>query len=346
MKKENQLLEKVANIQPVDAEIKKEIERLFMEMCPEAKELGGLVGLVANYGAMSGTTKPKVAKKAMMLMVGDHGVAEYNVSAYPQEVTFQMTLNYLNGNAPANVMARHGKMDVVVADVGMNFDMLDYSGMHHCKIARGTAPFHLGPAMSREDAIESILTGIRLTEEKVDEGYGLFVLSEMGIGNTTSSAAIAASICNLNAEQATGRGAGIGDDRLKIKKDIVARGLEINEINADDALDVLAKVGGYEIGALAGVVLGAAMRRKPVLVDGYIATAAALIAYQYAPICRDYMIGSHLSAEPAHIKMLEKLDLPPIINMGMRMGEGTGAALVAHILDGALAVYQASCVKE
>jgi len=343
---ERLVLEKIRKIQPVDSRIKEKIEKEFREKCPEAKDLGGLVDLVANYGAMRGTEHPNPVKKAMMLMVGDHGVAKYNVSAFPQEVTLQMTKGYLKGIAPANVMARHGGMDVVITDVGMNFDMSGYTGMNYCKIAWGTEAFSEGPAMTREQAAEAIAVGIRLTEEKVDEGYGLFVLAEMGIGNTTSSAAIAAVMCSLTPVEATGRGTGVGDDRLAIKRNIVAKALEVNEIDSTDALDVLSKVGGFEIGALAGVVLGAALRKAPVLVDGYIATAAALIAHQLAPLCREYMIGSHLSAEPAHIKMLEKLSLPPILNMGMRMGEGTGAALVAHILDGALEVYQASFAEE
>lgn len=332
----------IKKIIPVDREIKNKIENQFRTSCPEANELGGLVGLVANYGAMSNTLKPDRVKKAMMLMVADHGVAKYQVSAFPQEVTLQMTKSYLRGVAPANVMARFGNLDVVITDMGMNFDVSAYEGMYHRKIAWGTRDFTQGAAMSREEAVQSILTGIELTQEKVDAGYGLFVLSEMGIGNTTSSAAIAASFCGLTPDEATGRGTGVGDDRLKIKKEVVAKGLKVNAIQPDDALDVLSKVGGFEIGALAGVVLGAAASRKPVIVDGYIATAAALIAYHLSPLSREYMIGSHLSAEPAHGKMLEKLNLPPIINMGMRMGEGTGAALVAHILDGALDVYH-SC---
>lgn len=346
MVKEKQLVELLARMQPVDDKIREKIENNFRKYCPEAGELGGLVKLVANYGAMSGTSHPEVVKKAMMLMVGDHGVAKYNVSAYPQEVTLQMTRGYLRGVAPANVMARHGNMDVVVTDVGMNFDMSGYDGLYHRKIAWGTEVFTQGPAMTREQAVESILVGMELTEEKIREGYGLFVLAEMGIGNTTSSAAIASVICHLTPEEATGRGTGIGDDRLQIKKNIVAKALEVNSIDPNDALDVLSKVGGYEIGALAGVILGGALNKAPVLVDGYIATAAALIAYELAPTCRQYMIGSHLSAEPAHVKMLEKLNLPPLIDMGMRMGEGTGAALAAHILDGALAVYDASVPKE
>lgn len=338
-----QILEKkIQKIIPVEAEIKDQIEREFREACPEADELGGLIGLVANYGAMSNMRYPDKVKKAMMLMVGDHGVAKYQVSAFPQEVTLQMTKSYLRGDAPANVMARFGNLDVVITDVGMNFDVASYTGMNHRKIAWGTQDFTQGAAMTREEAIQSILIGVELTLEKIDAGYGLFVLSEMGIGNTTSSAAIAAAFCGLTPDEATGRGTGVGDDRLKIKKDVVAQGLAVNQIYSQDAVDVLSKVGGFEIGALAGVVLGAAIGRKPVIVDGYIATAAALIAYQLAPISREYMIGSHLSAEPAHGKMLEKLGLSPIINMGMRMGEGTGAALVAHILDGALEIYQ-SC---
>ncbi len=346
MSKEQELLEKIKAIKPVDQEIEKKIRENFYNSCPEAKELGGLVNLVAKYGAMRGTEIPEISKKAMMLMVGDHGVAKYNVSAYPQEVTYQMTRGYLKGIAPANAMARHAKMDVVITDVGMNFDMSAFEGMNHRKIDWGTKSFTQGPAMTREQAVESILIGMELTEEKVGEGYGLFVLAEMGIGNTTASAAIAAAFCGLTAEEATGRGTGVGDDRLQIKKNIVAKGLEVNRPNPADPLDVLSKVGGYEIGALAGVVLGAARKQVTVLVDGYIATAAALIASHLEPTCRDYMIGSHLSAEPAHAKMLEKLNLPPVINMGMRMGEGTGAALVAHILDGILKVYQANLAEE
>ena len=342
MELEKKLREKISEISPENQTIANQIEASFRAHCPEAENLGDLVSHLAAYGAMRGTANIEHPKKAEMLMVGDHGIAKYGVSAFPPSVTLHMTFSYLKEYAGANVFARHANMDVIVTDVGINYDMSAYQGLNHCKVAWGTEDFTKGPAMTREQAVRSILVGLELAEKMADQGYGLFALSEMGIANTTSSAAIAAAFCGLTPEEATGRGSGIGDNRLLVKRQVVAEGLEINKPDPTDSLDVLRKVGGYEIGALVGVILGGAIRNIPTIVDGYIATASALIAYHLAPVCRDYMIGSHLSAEPAHKAMLGKLSLRPLVDMGMRLGEGTGASLAAHIMDDVIAIYRDS----
>ncbi len=303
--------------------------------------LGRLEDMVADYAAMTGGN-PTVAHKAMILAAADHGVARQGVSNFPQEVTVQMVNGYLRGGAGANIMAAHAGIkyeDIFILDVGVQEDMPAHPSLVNKKIAYGTQDFTWGPAMTREEAIRSVREGFELSNKCIDAGYGLLLPSEMGIGNTTSSAAIAAVFTGLPAEKTVGRGTGIGDERLLRKQAIVAKALEINRPDKRDALDVLAKVGGFELGALAGVFIAGASRRVPVFVDGINATAAALIAWGLFPSSREYMFASHLSAEIAHPAMLELLSLQPVLTANMRLGEGTGASLVIALLDAAIKVF-------
>lgn len=335
MKKLQQI---ISSIQPRNEQAMLKAQQRLDSLVKPQGSLGSLENLAILYAGMSGQAMPDIPRKAVILMAGDHGVAVHGVSAYPPEVTVQMVYNYLQGGAGANVLARHAEADMFIVDIGVGLDLMDDPRIINKKIAYGTENFTQGPAMSREQAMKGLLTGIEVANMAIDRGYNLFALAEMGIGNTTSSAAIAAVYAELTAEMAVGRGSGIGDNRLQVKRDAVRRGLMRNKPNKNDAIDVLSKVGGYDIAGLAGVIIGGAARRVPSFVDGFIATAAALIAYGVAPQTKDYMFCSHLSAEPAHAKMLEVLGLQPILDMGLRLGEGTGACLGMTLLDASIKV--------
>lgn len=301
---------------------------------------GLLADLVARYGAVTRALSPTVPKKCLILAAADHGVAELGISAYPIETTVEMTKNYLIAHgAGANALANFAHADMVVVDVGIASDVSDIPNLINKKIAYGTQNFTTGPAMTRQEAIRSLEVGIALVRDKVAEGYRSFSLGEMGIGNTTSSAAICAAFTGLSAEDVTGRGTGISDARMRIKTKAVADALAVNCPDKTDGLDVLAKVGGYELGCLAGACLGAGAYGAIVIIDGFNASAAAMIATALAPNVRDYMIGSHLSAEQAHVHMLRHLNLKPSIDMGLRLGEGTGAAVAQAMSDIAISLY-------
>lgn len=302
-------------------------------------ELGDLSGLLAACAAMRGAALPESFKSAMLLMCGDHGIARYGVSAFPQEVTVQMIRSYVRGTAGANVMCRQAETDIVVADIGVAADLSSLPSVHGLKVAWGTNDFTQGPAMSREQALAGIEAGSRLAEECIAQGYNLLATGEMGIGNTTSTAAIAAAYFGLPVECTVGRGSGINDKRMAVKRRVVTDGLAKNRPDPQDALDILAKVGGYDHAGIVGMILGAARHRVPVVIDGVNATAAALLAYGICPGTADYMLCSHLSVEAAHDRMLATLGLTPILDAGMHLGEGTGACLVIALLRSALGLY-------
>lgn len=302
--------------------------------------LGRLEEMTAVYGSMVGKEVPAKLKPAMILMCGDHGIAKYGVSAYPPEVTIQMINNYMAGTAGANVMARHAATDLFVVDVGVNADLTHLAGVAPQKIAWGTKDFTQGPAMTEEQALAAVEVGIAIAEFYISKGYNLLVTAEMGIGNTTSTAAIASAVLGMPPELTVGRGTGINDERLKVKRQVVADGLAVNKPVGSNALDVLSKVGGYDHAGLAGVIIGGARNGVPVMIDGVNATAAAVIAQGLCPGCAEYMLCSHLSEEIAHGKMLKLLSLEPLIDASMRLGEGTGASLAIVILDIALETYK------
>jgi len=332
------LQDTLQKIQQPDKETEREIRSAFERCGDRPADWGVLADLTVRYAAARGTEKLTIPRKAMVLMAADHGVAVRGVSAFSQEVTVQMICGYLAGCAGANVMARHAGADMVIVDVGVKGELPDDPRIINRKVARGTADFACGPAMSRAEAIKAVEAGIEVAYECAEKGYRLFGLAEMGIGNTTSSAAITALMCNVPVEKAVGRGSGVGDVRLQVKKNAVYKALEINRPDRVDALDVLSKIGGFEIAGLAGVILGGAACRVPVFVDGIITTAAALIAQGLNPLACEYMLGSHVSAEPAHREMLAALGLPAVLNLGMRLGEGTGACLAMTLLDAGIAL--------
>ncbi|MCH4158127.1 MAG: nicotinate-nucleotide--dimethylbenzimidazole phosphoribosyltransferase [Acidaminococcaceae bacterium] len=321
-----------------DEAVRQQVQQAWREKLQGAS-LGKLEDLVANYAAMVGGV-PRLLKPVMLLMCGDHGIAKYGVSAFPQEVTLQMVNGYMRETAGANVLARHAGMDVVVVDVGTNFDLSPYKKVRQLKVARGTNDFTQGPAMTEEQAKQALQVGMDLADEMIDKGCNLLATGEMGIANTTSTAAIAAAFLGLDPEETVGRGSGINDERMAIKRQVVRDGLAKNTPLERDGFDILMKVGGYDHAGLAGMILGGARRGVPTMLDGVNATAAALLAYGIAPACAKYMLCSHLSSDVSHKKMLATLGLEPIVDAGMRLGEGTGASLAIGLLRLALGTYQ------
>ena len=333
------ILENINIVLP-SKEIENNIYHKWELMDKPKHSLGDIEKIVAKYGAMIGNELPNVLKPAMLLMCGDHGIAKYGVSAYPPEVTIQMINGYMRGTAGANVMARYANTDLFVVDIGVNADLSHFEGVRNEKVAFGTEDFTKGPAMTKEQAVKALQVGIKVADECIDKGYNLLVTAEMGIGNTTSTAAIASAMLKLSPELTVGRGTGINDERLQIKRRVVAEGLAVNAPIADDALDVLCKLGGYDHAGLAGMILGGARRGIPTMIDGVNATAAAMLAWGIYPECADYMLCSHLSEEIAHRRMLSQLNLHPIVDAGMRLGEGTGASLAVVVLQTALGLYK------
>ena len=326
-------------IPALDVQSMQAVREGFAKMNKPADNLGKLEEMVAQFAGMTGGKLPEKLKSAMVLMCGDHGIAKYGVSAYPQEVTRQMINGYMRGTAGATVLARHAQADVFVCDAGTAFDLSDLPKVYQKKVAWGTNDFTQGPAMTREQAEAGLKVGMEMADLCIDQGYNLLYTGEMGIGNTTSTSAIVSAYLGVDPLLTVGRGSGINDERMKIKRQVVIDGLAKNKPVQGDAMDVLCKVGGYDHAGLAGVIIGAARRRVPVMVDGVNATAAALLAYGLYPECRDYMLCSHLSSDISHKKMLEILQLLPIVDAGMRLGEGTGASLAIVILQAALDVY-------
>ncbi len=301
--------------------------------------LGRLMDLALDLAGISGGITPAVKRKLILVMAADHGVAATGVSRFGQEVTVQMVQSYFAGVAGCNVLARQAGAKVAVVDMGIAGELMGAAAdlVIKRKVARGTADFTRGPAMTREQAIQALEAGIEVTRAFADE-VDLFGTAEMGIGNTTSSSAIVAALCRLSAAAATGRGSGLNDDQLERKIAIVEQGLAVNQPAADDPLDVLAKVGGFEIAGIAGQILGAAALRKPIVVDGFISTAGALVAAKLAPACTDFMIASHRSMERGHLAALAELGKEPLLDLNFRLGEGTGAAMAMNLVEGAVAI--------
>ena len=332
-------IERIRPVEPKWREVAK--ERLDSLTKPPGS-LGRLEEFAGRLVAITGDPMPVIGKnkKVIFTFAGDHGVIEEGVSAYPGEVTVQMVRNFLRGGAGINVLARHAGAKVVVVDIGVCHDFGKMKGLVCAKAVRGTRNFTKGPAMTRAEAIKSIETGIRLADRFAKKGFKIFGTGDMGIGNTTPSSAIAAVITGIEVSRVTGRGTGISDDSLKRKIRVIEEAIRVNGPDARDALDVLSKVGGAEIGGIAGIVLGAAANRVPVVIDGFISTAGALIAHTFSPQCAYYMFAAHNSVEIGHRVMLEKMGLSPILDLGLRLGEGTGAALGMGLIEAGLKIYR------
>jgi nicotinate-nucleotide--dimethylbenzimidazole phosphoribosyltransferase len=327
-------------ILPADTGLAEEARKRLDSLTKPPGSLGRLEEFARRLVAITGNVMPEIDKKVIFTFAGDHGVAEEGVSAYPKEVTTQMVFNFLNGGAGINVLARHAGADVVVVDIGVDFDFGDTPGLISKKVVSGTRNMRKGPAMTGEEAEQCIEAGISLAEEYAEKGYRLFGTGDMGIGNTTPSAAIASVLTGKPAAEVTGRGTGITSDVLQNKIRVIEDSISLNEPDPEDPVGVLARVGGAEIGGIAGLILGAAGKRIPVVVDGFISTAGALLAYSVEPRTRDYMFAAHNSVERGHKVMLEKIGLTPILDLGLRLGEGTGAALAMLMIEAGLRIYR------
>ncbi len=332
------LRETCAAIVASDRGVADETQRRLDAKTKPRRSLGRLEDLACRVAAIRGTAAPALARKAIVVAGADHGVSAEGVSAYPREVTAQMLLNFARGGAAINVLARHAGAEVVVVDMGVAEAIAPSPAIRSHRLGPGTANFTRGPAMSAAQAVAALETGIGLARELVDDGVALLGTGDMGIGNTTASSALTAVLTGADPAAVTGRGTGVDDAGLARKVDAIRRGLACNCPRADDPLGALAKVGGFEIGCLAGVVLGAAARRVPVVVDGFIAGVAALVATRLAPAAVDYLIASHRSVEVGHQRVLASLGLTPLLDLELRLGEGTGAALAMTLVDAALRI--------
>lgn len=327
----------LAALRPLDADAMARARARQSRLTKPEGSLGRLEDLAIRLAGMTGVLAPDLSRKSIVVMAADHGVCAEGVSAYPSSVTAQMVANFARGGAAINVLARTVGAEVVVADLGVAGEV-PASGILHRSLGRGTANMVLEPAMSREAAVGAIEAGIAIARDLVGAGAALLGTGDMGIGNTTSSSAIVASITGHPAASVTGRGTGIDDATLARKVGVVERALALHRPDPADPIGVLAAVGGFEIGGLAGLILGAASLRTPVVVDGFISGAAALLATELSPLARDYMVAAHRSVEQGHRVVLERLELAPVLNLDMRLGEGTGCALAMPILDAAARV--------
>jgi nicotinate-nucleotide--dimethylbenzimidazole phosphoribosyltransferase len=321
-----------------DASIAEKARQRQNSLTKPTGSLGRLEDLSVQIAAAQRTLRPDVSRKVVVVMAGDHGVTREGVSAYPADVTPQMVHNFLQGGAAINVLSRLAGARVCVVDMGVAVDFPANSGVIDCKVGRGTANMAAGPAMSRNEAEKSLQRGMEVAFQEIDRGADLIATGDMGIGNTTPSSAIAAVFTGLPVAQVTGRGTGVDDAGLATKIAIIEKAFRLNKPDKGDPIDVLAKVGGYEIGGLAGLVLGSASRGVPVVVDGFISTAAALLAFELAPDIQPYLIAAHKSVEIGQVAMLEKMGLVPLLDLGMRLGEGTGAALAFNLIEASVRI--------
>jgi len=326
----------IGTIKPPDKEAAAKAQARQDQLTKPRGSLGRLEELSVKVAGITGKELPRIERKAIVIIAGDHGVVAEGVSAYPREVTVQMVHNFLRGGAAINVLARHIGARMVVVDMGIAAELEPHPSLVSRKIALGTHNMAKEPAMSKEQALQAIEGGIEVINEEMSRGLDIVGVGDMGIGNTTPSSAICAAITGEPAGRVTGKGTGVSDEQLALKVKVIETALALNRPDPEDAIDVLSKVGGFEIGGIAGVILGAAARRLPVVIDGFIAGAAALIASGLCPRVKGYLIAAHVSAEVGHQAILDYLRLRPLLDLGMRLGEGTGAALAISIVEAAV----------
>ena len=335
---EDQLTAAVYSVTPTEPSAETRAWARLDSLTKPPRSLGRLEEIAAQVACIQGTDRPDVGRKAILLMAGDHGVVAEGVSPYPQDVTWQMVANFTAGGAAINQIARSVGAEVVVHDVGVVKDLSGLPGIVPVNVAHGTANMASGPAMSRELCAEAVLVGVTAARAAAERGVMLLGTGEMGIGNTTAAAALTAALTGAPSGDVVGRGTGLDDEGVAHKAQVVARVLSVNKVIALDPLGVLAAVGGLEIAALAGVVIGAAECGLAVVSDGFISGAASLAAIRLCPAAREYVIPSHLSVEPGHAVVLDALGLDPVFDLNMRLGEGTGAALAMAVIDAACAM--------
>ena len=327
------LSQTIANIRPLDTtSMAKARERQDMLTKPTGS-LGRLEQLSIQIAGIQGKPVPQIQQKAVIVMAADHGVVARGTSAYPQEVTAQMVSNFLHGGAGINVIGRQVGARVIIVDMGIAVKLEAAPRLISRRIAAGTQDMSKGPAMTVAQAKRALETGIEIVTAEVKKGLDIVATGDMGIGNTTASSAICAIMIGKTVTEVTGRGTGLDDKQLQHKIRIINEAIAFNKPDSSQPLEVLAKVGGFEIGGLAGVILGAAAHRVPVIIDGFISGAAALIAAGLCPQSKDYMIAGHCSVEPGHKLLLQYLSLRPLLDLDMRLGEGTGAALAMSLAE-------------
>ena len=328
----------IEGIRPLDEEAMAEARKRQDNLTKPQGSLGQLESLSIQIAGIKGNPRPQITHKVIFTLAGDHGVTQEAVSAYPSEVTPQMVYNFLQGGAGINVLARQVGARVVIADLGVASVLKRHPDLKDKKVAMGTQNMCKGPAMSREEAVYSIEVGIDLVEEELSKGMDILGTGDMGIGNTTPSSAITAVMTGADISMVTGAGTGLDDEGWRRKVKAIQKALEINQPDRNDPLDVLSKVGGFEIGGITGVILAGAKYRIPIVVDGFISGAAVLIASSLSPQTKAYLIASHQSVEKGHKIILESLGLKPLLNLGMRLGEGTGAALGIFLVEASLRI--------
>ncbi len=331
----NKLTRTIEMIKPLDRAKMAEVQLRQDNLTKPAGSLGRLEELSIQLAGIQGKARPRIEDKAMITMAGDHGVLAEKIGDWPQEVTAQMVENFVQGGAGINVLARQVGARITFVDMGVASDLKPGPMLVIRKIGYGTQNMCLGPAMTSEQAMKAIEAGIDIVSGEADRGLDIVGTGDMGIGNTTASAAICAVMTGKPVSEVTGRGTGLTDEQLAHKIDVINRALAMSQPDRSRPLEVLAKVGGFEIGGLCGVMLGAAAKRIPVVIDGFISGAAALIAVALAPQVKDFIIAAHVSAEPGHPIILKHLGLKPLFDLNMRLGEGTGAALGIFLVEAA-----------
>jgi len=341
----NSLGEIIDGIEPLDKTWLEKAQARTAQLVMPPRALGRLHDISEQLCAIYGTITPATDKKAVLVMAGDHGIVAEGISAYPQEVTGAMISTFLAGSAGINAISRHVGADVWVVDMGVipKLDPATIQGGDRLwirKVSNGTANFAQGSAMTREQAKDSILAGFQLATELFEKDTDIIGTGDMGIGNTTPSAAIGAVITGENLDTMVGRGTGIDDQGLQRKREAIQKGIDVNNPDSKDGIDVLSKVGGFEIGGIAGIALAGAYHHRPVVIDGFISTAGALIANAICPKVSEFLFAGHKSEEPGHNAMMNHLGLQPILDLGMRLGEGTGGALAMTIIDGAIRMFK------
>jgi nicotinate-nucleotide--dimethylbenzimidazole phosphoribosyltransferase len=330
-----------ARITPLDASTMQLAKLRQDQLTKPTGSLGRLEELAIQVAGITGSAVPPLPRdKAVIVMAADHGVAEESVSAYPQAVTAQMVMNFLRGGAGINVLARAAGARVVVVDVGVASELPPHPELRICRLGPGTRNFAHAAAMSRTQAEAAIDMGASILEREVERGLDLVATGDMGIANTTAASAVVAALTGSPPAEVVGRGTGIDDATYARKVRVIEAALALHQPDPADALDVLAKVGGFEIGGLAGVIIAAAAQRMPIVLDGLISGAAALLAASLAPACRPYLIAAHRSVEIGHRVVLDRLGLRPLLDLDLRLGEGTGATLAMPIIDAALRIHR------
>ena len=332
------LNETIEKIRPLNAEARNEAAAYIDGLIKPIGSLGKLETIAAQIAGITGKVKGnEMKKRCIIAMCADNGIHAEGVAAAPQEVTTLMAKAMAAGGSGMTVFAKEANADYVLVDVGINSDA-EIPGVIHRKIAHGTANFAKGPAMSREDCLKAIEIGIEITNEMAEKGYDIIGTGELGMANTSSSSCVFVALTDATMDDAVGKGAGLTDEAHQHKKEVLNRALEVNKPDKDDVIDVVSKVGGFDIAGLIGVYLAAAANRKPVIVDGFISAAAALAAKKLCPAAADYMITSHCSAEPGFLALMEALGKKPMLMLDMRLGEGSGCPMAFHVVDQALAM--------